>query len=420
MLEESREGALSAQRWWVLLGLMLLYAVSNGIVIVTLPLLYPEFIDEFGWSAATVTLPGTIFFVVSAITTPPAGVMLDRFSPRIMILAGSLLMVGALVACTFVVELWQMVACFVAFGLSLSLCGLTANMVVLTRWFSKEKGRATGLLLMSSSLGGTLFPLLLGAVIATAGWRAAMMNLAIIAALVMLPAVLFLVRDRPPANADSARAAQPVVARPITGPTLSVALRTPAFYVIVFATGAVWFSVVALLQHQAIFLATDVGLERSRLPSLFSLFFFSAVFGKFAFGLLGDYQDKEITMAFSIATLVIGLILLLRITAADASSPYIYAVVAGLGFSGAFTTIQVLIAEYFAGSSYGIILGLLVMIDSLAGGLGSYVVGQVRESTGSYVPAIQLMMGLCIAAIAAVILLRWRRLSAARILEETA
>lgn len=191
-----------------------------------------------------------------------------------------------------------------------------------------------------------------------------------------------------------------------------MALRSPAFYVIVFATGSVWFSVVALLQHQGIYLAADIGLERDRLPSVFSLFFFSAVFGKFGFGWLGDHLDKEITMALSITMFVIGLTLLLRITAADSSSPYVYAVVAGLGFSGAFTTIQVLIAEYFAGTSYGIILALLVMIDSLSGGLGSYVVGQLRESSGSYVLAIQLMMGLCIAAIVAVLLLRWRRLSA--------
>ena len=41
--------------WWVLLGLFLIYTANNGILIYTLPLFYPELIDEFGWNAEQVT-----------------------------------------------------------------------------------------------------------------------------------------------------------------------------------------------------------------------------------------------------------------------------------------------------------------------------------------------------------------------------
>ena len=50
-------------------------------------------------------------------------------------------------------------------------------------------------------------------------------------------------------------------------------LLTRRFAAIVFATGSLWFIIIALTQHQSIHLARDVGLARSSLPSVFSLFF---------------------------------------------------------------------------------------------------------------------------------------------------
>ncbi len=60
--------------WWVLLGLFLIYTANNGILIYTLPLFYPELIDEFGWNAEQVTRPAALLLVVAAIIVPFAGI----------------------------------------------------------------------------------------------------------------------------------------------------------------------------------------------------------------------------------------------------------------------------------------------------------------------------------------------------------
>jgi len=44
------------RKWSVLSGLFLVYMASNGITLHTLPLLYPELIETFGWRASEVTL----------------------------------------------------------------------------------------------------------------------------------------------------------------------------------------------------------------------------------------------------------------------------------------------------------------------------------------------------------------------------
>ena len=91
--------------WWVLAGLFIVYCASNGILVHSLPLLYPELIAEFGWSEAQVTLPATVFYVVSAVTSPPAGVLLDRYSARLIIACGAAGMVGFLLLFSGIAEL---------------------------------------------------------------------------------------------------------------------------------------------------------------------------------------------------------------------------------------------------------------------------------------------------------------------------
>ncbi|MDA8677033.1 MFS transporter, partial [Luminiphilus sp.] len=112
------------RKWSVLSGLFLVYMASNGITLHTLPLLYPELIETFGWRASEVTLPATVFFVVGALTSPPAGWLLDRYSSRLIIALGGLLLCIGLVAYGMTQTLWQLVAVYALLGLALSLCGL--------------------------------------------------------------------------------------------------------------------------------------------------------------------------------------------------------------------------------------------------------------------------------------------------------
>ncbi|MEM7501707.1 MAG: MFS transporter [Pseudomonadota bacterium] len=394
--------------WWVLAGLVLIYAATNGILLHTLPLLYPSLIDEFGWDEVQVTLPATMFFVVAAITSPPAGVLLDRYSARKIILAGVIGIALGLAAYSHVDGLWQLVAVYIVFAVSLSMSGLVSNMLILTRWFSRLRGRATGILLMASSLGGAVFPLLLGASMEAFGWRNSLLLFAAVAAVMTILPLVVMVRDRPSdlglvvdgGGDDTQATAKPPDG---TGPTLREALRQPRFYVLALATGAVWFSIISLVQHQSIYLGRDVGIDRSILPGLFSTFFACSVIGKFAFGWLGDRIDKSVTMCLSVGIFIVGLVVLRSADPTAVGSLTAYAVIAGIGFSGAFTSIQLLIASYYAGASYGKILACLTLIDTLAGALGTRVVGTIRDSAGSYLPAFDLMVGCCCAAIVGVV-----------------
>ena len=368
------------QRWIVLSGLFLVYMASNGVTLHTLPLLYPELMHSFGWQASEVTLPATVFFIIGAVTSPPAGWLLDRYSSRAIIAIGSTLLTLGLLAYSATNSLWQLVAVYALLGLALSLCGLVSNMVMLTGWFDSGRGRATGILLMASSLGGALFPLAVGTGIEQLGWRQTVLLTGVAVGSVMLGSVWLLLRD--------GRRVMPASASPEPssglGERVIPLLLTRRFAAIVFATGSLWFVIIALTQHQSIHLARDVGLARSSLPSVFSLFFGCSVVGKFCFGLLSDRFDLHRVMATAILMLAIALIALSQMTPDATMLLYGYAVLAGLGFSGAFTCIQILIAAQYSGPLYGRILATIVLIDTLCGALGTQTIARIREWQGDY------------------------------------
>ena len=394
------------RRWIVLGGLFLVYMASNGVTLHTLPLLYPELMDSFGWQASEVTLPATVFFVIGAVTSPPAGWLLDRYSSRAIIGFGSTLLTLGLLAYSATSSLWQLVAVYALLGLALSLCGLVSNMVMLTGWFDSGRGRATGILLMASSLGGALFPLAVGSGIEQLGWRQTVLLTGVGVGSMMLGSVWLLLRDGRRLMPDS----------PSPGPSSDREQRviplilTRRFAAIVFATGSLWFIIIALTQHQSIHLARDVGLARSSLPSVFSLFFGCSMVGKFCFGLLSDRFDLHRVMASAILMLAIALLALSQMTASATALLYGYAVLAGLGFSGAFTCIQILIAAHYSGPLYGRILATIVLIDTLCGALGTQTIARVREWQGDYTSAFIGMAAL--AALSALLVLSLSRLPA--------
>ena len=362
--------------WSVLAGLFFIYAASNGVLMHTIPLLYPELIKDFGWTEAQVTLPATMLYVVGAITSPPAGILLDRYSPRRIIITGACgIVAGLLLAAGFKV-LWQLVAIFILFGAALSLSGLVSNMLILSRWFHRFRGKATGILLMASSLGGVVFPLIMGWGLLNWGWRPTMIGFALLVAVMMLVPLIFVIRDRPQ-DMGLTVDGQPktdIATRTnssASGPTLRDAMRGRNFYLIALATGSVWFAIIAMIQHQGIYLGRDLGVSGALLPVIFSAFFACSVIGKFSFGFLSDHFRKDLVMMVSIVLLIVGLLLLRMADASQTTSLFAYAVVAGIGFSGSFTCVQLMIATYYAGPSYGKILTIMMLMDTLAGALGT-------------------------------------------------
>lgn len=403
---------------FILIGLFLTYAASNGLMLTTLPLLYPSLMDEFGWDPAQVTRPAALSYFLSAFLSIGAGYVVDRFSPRKLMIVGAIIYTGALFGYSYVSSLTQLFIIYGLLSLAITLCGLLPSMVITSRWFKKNRGLAVGILLMASSLGGAVLPLIVGPILDTDGWRTALVTLTIIGGVMMVVPTIFVIRDWP---RDRGGLTQEAVDAPLsvakhhdqnfasqmtTFGILRELLQSPKFYLLAFSTGAMWFCISGAIQHQSIYLGKDLGMGGQQLATTFSVFFFSSVIGKLLFGWISDFFRKIDIMLLATLNLVLGLLIFRFLDSENIASVYAYAVIYGIGFAGVFTMIQLTIAEFYAGPAYGRILGLFIFIDTLAGGLGIAIVGQLRASFESYYPAINLMIGLGLAASCCVFLIR--------------
>jgi MFS transporter, OFA family, oxalate/formate antiporter len=401
--------------WIVLAGLCITYAASNGILLNTLPLFYPPLIEEFKWDAAEVTGPASLSFFATAILSLFVGYLVDKFAPRPMMIMGSIIFVGVLLAYRYISTLDQMKMIYVGFSCALALNGILPSMVVTSRWFKRYRGLAVGILLMASSFGGAVLPLIVGPILAEEGWRETLLLVAGLGFVMMVLPCVFILRNDPTekntvpdGKIDSeVKTIEEVQAKGIAaGITITEAMKTPMFYLLAFSTAVMWFCISGVIQHQSIYLGRDLGLPGPRLAQVFSVFFFSSVIGKVLFGWLSDHFAKVNIMLAATANLTIGLIVLRLVEGDSMVSILSYAVIYGIGFSGAFTMIQLMIAELFAGPTYGRLLGVYVFIDTLAGGVGIAVLGKMRVAMESYLPAINLMIGLCVAAFVCVLLIK--------------
>jgi sugar phosphate permease len=403
--------------WFLLLGLFLMYTATNGIGMYAFSVMRPMQAQAFGLDPkSAAALPGILFLTV-AVISPFVGLMLDRFNPRLLISIGAISVVLLAFVQQFITNYSGLVIFYILYALAMSFAGIISFMFLLNRWFRKNIGLAAGILVVGSSLGGIIFPRL----VAMAGdWQTACVWLASVGAFFLLPP-LFLVRNKPSdmgLQPDGARNTEGVgdkvlfaefavaSTEPIDnqGITLAQALKTPSFYLVLITTGVLWFCINGYIQNHGFFMA-DLAKDKAASAAILGTFSMMAIVGKLLFGYLSDKFPRNLIMILSIGLMALS-IFVLKIAMGNQSLLIPFALVFGVGFGGAFTIIQVWVADIYAGKSYGSILGIVTMVDTLAGSAGMILLGSMRKSSGSYASGFDLLLMLCLVAIVCAFLVK--------------
>jgi MFS family permease len=371
--------------WVVLSALFIIYSITNGVILNTLPLFYPELTKEFGWTRDEVTRPASLLFLTVAIFSPLVGYLTNKVNVKQMMYAGTILILGGFIFYSRVTSLKALAAVYGLFALGITLAGIIPSMKIITNWFVKSRGLAVGILLVGSSIGGAIFNQIAGKLIANDGWRSAMLYLGIISALaIILPLILFIKTDPHALGQYPDGIAESNVVSKFNKSDGNYGdfLKSKDFYILLFVTGAMWFCIVGVIQHQALIfkdLKTSVKTE-----NILSTFFICSVLGKLIFGKLSDIKSKRDIMFLAVCNLALGALILANLKTNPDVFLWLYAIVFGIGFSGTFTMIQLLVAEYYRGAAYGKALGLVTMVDTLAGVFGIITLGVLSTKAGNY------------------------------------
>ena len=401
--------------WKVAAVAFLALVMASGFRSVTGVLLIPLH-EEYGWSHETIGLAVSLNLVCFGLGAPFAAALIERFGVRRVVgTALGSIAVSALLT-TGMTETWQL---FLLWGLvngaatgavSVPLAAIIAN-----RWFEERRGLVTGLMTASYASGQLVFlPAL--AWLAGFDWRYAALAVAAVALLLVLPAVLVFMRDRPedaglrPYGADDSWQPPPRTQVAAFGGALRGlrdASRSRVFWLLAgtfFVCGA---TTNGLISTHLIPAAHDHGIAQVTAAGLLALIGVFDVVGTTASGWLTDrYDPRRLLIAYYGLR---GASLLLLPFAFDApqAAMIAFVVVYGLDWVATVPPTSALATAHF-GQQAGVVFAWVFAAHQLGAAVAAWGAGLVRTETGDYTAAFLGAGVLGLAAAVALVLVRLR------------
>jgi sugar phosphate permease len=386
-----------------------------GFALYGLPFFYDFFVRDLGWTRQQVTSGNALSkLVVGPLFGFFAGLLVDRFGPRRLMLVGILLAGLALVGLGGTATLGVFYLFYFMNALGYVGGGPLPNQVLLSRWFDAGRGKAMGIAYLGIGLGGALVPLVAHALIEALGWRSALRTLGVLIVVIALPLAFFVReprrsggREGDPAGPE--RKGDPGAAAATAASTSILAvLRRPAFYLLALGSMASIGAVGGTMQNLKLYLALDRGLAQARVAEVLSLVLVSSLAGRLLMGWLADRWAKKHVMLL-VYLIVAGAIPVLT-QAPSETVLRLGAVVFGLGLGGDYMIIPLMAAELFGLARMGRVMGIVLTADGVAEAVVPMTVATLRDRTGSYTPGFTLLVALgALGAVAVALLPRGSR-----------
>ncbi len=382
--------------WWIVIAGMVVQGLNSAVYYYGMAVFFTPLVQEFAWSRTALSGAFSIARLEAGIAGPLAGILIDRWGPRLMILLGHILMGTGFVLLSRIETLEAFYLVFilflsvgVGFGVMPPLSSAVAN------WFVRRRGLALGLLLCGAGVGGFMSGSL-GWLITSLGWRTSLVAIGIVVFAVGLPAA-FIVRARPEPYGllpdgdvqPSAKHASGVTAPPEVNFRPLEAVRTPTFLVLTLVFGARHVTTSGILVHLPT-LIVDSGWQLEAAATITGLVALASIPGRLVAGWLGDRVDKRYVLAGCLALIALGEFVL-----SQGTSPWhlaLFVLCYGPTYGGSVPVTMALVASYFGRGRYATIWGL-VQFAMMWGPIGGpLIAGYVFDTTGSYILALHIFV----------------------------
>ena len=244
--------------------------------------------ETTGWSRTGISSAMTIVFVTMGFASFGWGALTDRFGPRIVVLAGGVLLGLGLALASRATSLleFQLIYGIVVGGAAGAVFAPT--MATVTGWFEKNRSLAVSLVSAGMGMAPMIISPFAGWLISAYDWRTAQLVIAVLAWVVLVPTALLVRRAPavPPGDGAVATAAGNTGAAD-PGMTAGQALRSPQFIVL----AATYFCCCAThagpIFHTVSY-AIACGIAPLAAVTIYSVEGLAGLGGRVLFGLAGD------------------------------------------------------------------------------------------------------------------------------------
>jgi MFS family permease len=373
--------------WLALLVSFAILSVSFSLALFSLPVFYPVWTKRFAWTHAQAAAGGSIVLLLIGTLGPLIGWLADKYTPKVVALAGMILGALSLLLLSVSTTLPQFYASCVVLGIATASVSLVPASLLIAPWFSKRRGLAIGVINAGVGVGGFVAPVLTTFLIARHGAAGALRYLALTPALPFALTIL-LIRESP--SRMSRRQATSSARRPALA-------GTALFWILGLSLLFAAHALTGIQQHLVLYLRGQ-GVNPSRAALALSTLLGASAFGKIIGGALADRFSARVSLIVNVLLLVAGIGGLL-VAAPQAGFIFWVAALFGLGYGGVFNAPSILAFEYFGTESVGILLGLLMMFFGLGTSSGGLVAGWVYDRTHRYPASFTLDLASCLVAL---------------------
>jgi nitrate/nitrite transporter NarK len=353
----------------------------------------------FGWDRWVISAAMSLRQLESGIVSPVVGFLLDRFSSRKLIFWSAIISAVGFIGLGYTTGIVGFFLFFVVISLGAS--GVSHGVtwpVIISRWFRRNRGLATGLAVTGPIFGSPI--VILNAQIEEAfGWRVVLIGYGILI-LGGVTLLSMLVRDRPepygllpdgdpPEDVTSAaRSTGPSQRRPDAGLTLHAVLRTKEFWLFTTYLSGTFTVNSAVQVHMIPYFQQDIGLTAARAAVVMSIVFIISGIGRVGGGYLLDKMDYRLVLAVVAAMMGFSLLYLQLVNVDTISATLPFALMFGVSF-GCLVPMRGAVGSIMFGTrSIGGVLGLLQGAPIAAGVVGPLVMGIIFDRNGNYSVAI--------------------------------
>jgi MFS family permease len=329
-----------------------------------------------------------------------AGWLVDRFGPRSLLIAGTLMAGLALLGLGSIATLPWFYFFYLLNALGYVCGGPLPCQVLVSRWFVKARGKAMGFAYLGIGVGGACVPWVSRFLVERFGWHRALQGLGLLIITISVPLAVF-VRDAAPlAKAQSE----------VTSADVKNAFKTLSFMLLVIGSMCSIAAVSGTQQSLKLFLSLDRHYTQSQAAQVLSLVLGFSIIGRLVMGWLADRFDKKYVMLL-IYLLVAGAIPLIFV-ARHPMTTSIAAAIFGVGLGGDYMIIPLIAAEIFGVQILGRLMGVLLSAGGIAEALAPWWIGHLRDSTGSYSYGCIVLVGMALLGASAISLLPKQRRAA--------
>ena len=375
------------------------YSYSRGVF---LPALAEELADG---SRFAIAMGFSVAGVTTALMAPYLGQILDRSSPRRIILIGIGIVTASYLLLANTEHLWQyFIIVGVGMGMGMATMGGLAWHRSIINWFDHWRGRAIAIAVMGASLAGVMMPPLVTALVAEVGWRGGYTVFAAVTGITLLPLVWFLMKDRPQDIGEVRDGHRYVQANPteIQEDPLDTRswhwkemLKAPSLWAIALIFGSMTCVFSAVMLHLFGHML-DIGVDAADAALVLSTVALLSALGKPVVGWMSDYFGARITIWMALVVQAVSLVMFATVDTLPLA--YLAAATYGFGLSGMSPLRTFAISTALGSTSFATANGVLRIVELPLVISASPLAGFIYDATGSYRIAFMILTGLLLFA----------------------